>query len=421
MNDNEIKAYIETVAQSAKQAFYELASVETASKNHALSRLAELLIQHQALILEANQKDLAQARAKGLDDAMLDRLTLHAQSIALMSEGLKQIVALPDPVGEMDEFRTRPNGLKIGKMRVPLGVVGMIYEARPNVTIDAAALCLKSGNACILRGGSEAFQTNLVLAKLIKQALIENKLPENAVNFIENTDRASVGAMLQLPEYIDVIIPRGGKSLVARVSQEARVPVIKHLDGICHVYIDAFADKEKAIRIAVNAKTSRYGTCNTMETLLIHRSCSAEILPDLLQSYREKNVEIRGCEVVQSFDKQIVPATPSDWETEYLAPILSIKVVENFEEAVQHINQYGSHHTDSIVTENYTHAQRFLRMVDSASVMVNASTRFADGFEFGLGAEIGISTDKIHVRGPVGLHGLTSQKWIVLGEGQIRV
>ncbi|ULJ59300.1 glutamate-5-semialdehyde dehydrogenase [Wielerella bovis] len=413
--------HITQIAIQAKTAFYQLAHADSAAKNNALVLLANLIEQHETTLLAANAKDVEHAQQKGLDAAMIDRLKITSGSLKNMREGLLQIVALPDPVGEMDEFRLRPNGLRIGKMRVPLGVIGMIYEARPNVTIDAAALCLKSGNACILRGGSEAFHTNLALAKLIQQALRETGLPEHAVCFVEDTDRQHVGDMLQAVDLIDVIIPRGGKSLVARVAQEARVPVIKHLDGICHVYIDEFADKNKALDIAFNAKTSRYGTCNTMETLLIHTKRAAEMLPELANLYAKKGVELRGCLKTRDILPHIQAATEADWDTEYLAPVLSIKVVADFDEAVAHINRHGSHHTDSIVTENYTLANQFLRLVDSSSVMVNASTRFADGFEYGLGAEIGISTDKIHVRGPVGLHGLTSQKWVVLGDGQIRV
>ena len=416
----DITQYVRQQAHAAKQAYYALASASTAQKNAALLRMTALIEQHRADILAANQQDMANAQAKGLDAALLDRLQLQEQTIDGMCEGLRQIVALPDPVGEMDEFRTRPNGLQIGKMRVPLGVIGIIYESRPNVTVDAAALCLKSGNACVLRGGSEALHSNLAIAQLIRQALQESGLPEAAVAFIEHTDRAGVGAMLQSPDLIDVIIPRGGKNLVARIAAEARVPVIKHLDGICHVYIDEFADNNQALNIAFNAKTSRYGTCNTMETLLIHTSRAAELLPQLAARYAEKQVELRGCEQTRTILPHIHTATETDWETEYLAPILSIKIVASLNDAIAHINHYGSHHTDSIVTEHYSHAQTFLRLVDRASVMVNASTRFADGFEFGLGAEIGISTDKIHVRGPVGLQGLTSQKWVVLGNGQIR-
>ncbi|MCF7522104.1 glutamate-5-semialdehyde dehydrogenase [Neisseria sp. ZJ106] len=415
-----IQEYVRTTAAAAKQAFYRLSAADSAQKNAALLRMTELIRQHSSDILAANRLDMQQAEAKGLESALLDRLQLNENTLQTMCDGLQQIAALPDPVGEMDEFRTRPNGLQIGKMRVPLGVIGIIYESRPNVTLDAAALCLKSGNACILRGGSEAFNSNLVLAKLIKQALAETGLPEAAVNLIENTSRESVGAMLQSPEWIDVIIPRGGKSLVARIAAEARVPVIKHLDGICHVYIDQAADTEKAVNIAFNAKTSRYGTCNTMETLLVHEKRAAEILPLLAEKYAGKGVELRGCPRTLAVLPNIQTASDADWDTEYLAPILAVKIVDSLAEAVAHINIHGSHHTDSIVTESYTDAQQFLRSVDSASVMVNASTRFADGFEYGLGAEIGISTDKIHVRGPVGLHGLTSQKWVVLGNGQVR-
>ena len=415
-----IEQYVRERATAAKSAFYQLAAAGTEQKNRALLRMAELIEAHQNEILAANQTDMQAATAKGLDSALLDRLKLNENTVAAMCEGLRQVAALPDPVGEMDEFRSRTNGLQIGKMRVPLGVIGIIYESRPNVTVDAAALCLKSGNACVLRGGSEALHSNLAIAKLIEQALADSHLPPAAVSFIEHTDRAGVGAMLQSPDLIDVIIPRGGKSLVARIAAEARVPVIKHLDGICHVYIDQAADRDKAVNIAFNAKTSRYGTCNTMETLLVHQQRAAELLPLLAEKYAEKSVELRGCPRTLAILPNIKAATPEDWETEYLAPILAIKVVDSLAEAISHINTHGSHHTDSIVTESYTDAQIFLRAVDSASVIVNASTRFADGFEFGLGAEIGISTDKIHVRGPVGLQGLTSQKWVVLGNGQVR-
>lgn len=415
-----IRQYVRDTAAAAKQAFYLMAQAGSAEKNAALLRLAELLARHRDEILAANAQDMENAAAKGLDAAMLERLKLTEKTVEAMCEGLRQIAALPDPVGETDELRIRPNGLQIGKMRVPLGVIGIIYESRPNVTVDAAALCLKSGNACVLRGGSEAFESNMAIAKLIRQALTENGLPEAAVSLIENTDRESVGAMLQSPDLIDVIIPRGGKSLVSRIASEARVPVIKHLDGICHVYVDQAADTQKAVDIAFNAKTSRYGTCNTMETLLVHAARATEILPLLAEKYVEKQVELRGCPRTLAILPGIQTATEEDWDTEYLAPILSVKIVDNLAEAITHINTHGSHHTDAIVTESYTDAQTFLRAVDSASVMVNASTRFADGFEYGLGAEIGISTDKIHVRGPVGLHGLTSQKWVVLGNGQVR-
>lgn len=413
-------AYVRAKAAAARAAYFQAAAAPGAVKNAVLLRAAELLDKHRAAVLAANRQDCDNAAAKGLDAAMLDRLRLTDAGIDHIREGLRQIAALPDPVGEMNEFRTRPNGLQIGKMRVPLGVIGIIYESRPNVTADAAALCLKSGNACVLRGGSEAVNSNGAIAKLIRQALHENGLPADAVAFIEHTGREGVGAMLQSPDLIDVVIPRGGKSLVSRIAAEARVPVIKHLDGICHVYLDEFADAEKAVNIAFNAKTSRYGTCNTMETLLVHEARAAELLPPLAARYREKGVELRGCPRTLAVLPDIQTASDEDWDTEYLAPVLSVKIVDSAQEAVEHINRHGSGHTDSIVTEHLGRAQMFLRAVDSASVMVNASTRFADGFEYGLGAEIGISTDKIHVRGPVGLHGLTSQKWIVLGDGQIR-
>ncbi|ASP16847.1 glutamate-5-semialdehyde dehydrogenase [Neisseria sp. oral taxon 020 str. F0370] len=413
-------AYVRAKAAAARAAYFQTAAAPGAVKNAVLLRAAELLDKHRAAVLAANRQDCDNAAAKGLDAAMLDRLRLTDAGIDHIREGLRQIAALPDPVGEMDEFRTRPNGLQIGKMRVPLGVIGIIYESRPNVTADAAALCLKSGNACVLRGGSEAVNSNGAIAKLIRQALHENGLPADAAAFIEHTGREGVGVMLQSPDLIDVVIPRGGKSLVSRIAAEARVPVIKHLDGICHVYLDEFADAEKAVNIAFNAKTSRYGTCNTMETLLVHEARAAELLPPLAARYREKGVELRGCPRTLAVLPDIQTASDEDWDTEYLAPVLSVKIVGTAQEAVEHINRHGSGHTDSIVTEHLGRAQTFLRTVDSASVMVNASTRFADGFEYGLGAEIGISTDKIHVRGPVGLHGLTSQKWIVLGDGQIR-
>lgn len=413
--------YITTLAKQAKSAYFQLAAAGSAQKNQALLAMADGLLAQQDAILAANQQDMAAGKAKGLDNAMLDRLQINERTIQKMVEGLRQVAALPDPVGEMDDFRTQPSGITVGKMRVPLGVIGIIYESRPNVTIDAAALCLKSGNACVLRGGSEAIHSNRAIANVIADGLKTAGLPEHAVQLVNDTDRAAVGVLLQLPQYIDVIIPRGGKGLVARISAEARVPVIKHLDGICHVYLDDDADENMAMDIVINAKTSRYGTCNTMETLLIHQARAAEWLPKLQAAYAEKGVELRGCARTQAIlGDKVIAATETDWSTEYLAPILSIKIVVDVAEAIEHINHYGSHHTDSIVTEHYGKAQLFLRQVDSASVMVNASTRFADGFEYGLGAEIGISTDKIHVRGPVGLLGLTSQKWVVLGHGEIR-
>lgn len=417
----ELIDYITETAKAAKEAFYSLSAVNPAQKNHALSLMAEGIIANSENILKANDLDLQCARKKGLAAALLDRLQLTEKNIQSMADGILQVVALPDPVGEMDGFRTLPSGITLGKMRVPLGVIGIIYESRPNVTLDAAILCLKSGNSCVLRGGSEAINSNKAIAKVIHSALIQADIPTAAINLITETDRAGVDIMLQLPQFIDVIIPRGGKGLVQRINEKARVPVIKHLDGICHVYIDEDADKDMAIKIAVNAKTSRYGTCNTMETLLVHQSQAKEVLPLLQIKYAEKGVQLRGCPVTQDIlQNKVCAATEEDWSTEYLAPVLSIKVVRNIDEAIRHINYYGSHHTDSIVTNNYVHSQLFLRAVDSSSVMVNASTRFADGFEYGLGAEIGISTDKIHVRGPVGLEGLTSQKWIVLGHGEIR-
>ena len=417
----ELTNYITETAKAAKEAFYSFSAVNSAQKNHALSLIAEGIIANSENILQANYLDMQCAQQKGLAAALLDRLLLTEKSIQSMVDGVLQVVALPDPIGEMNDFRTLPSGITLGKMRVPLGVIGIIYESRPNVTLDAAILCLKSGNSCILRGGTEAINSNKAIATVISSALSQANIPTETVSLITETDRAGVDIMLQLPQYIDVIIPRGGKGLVQRINEKARVPVIKHLDGICHVYIDEDADKDMAIKIAVNAKTSRYGTCNTMETLLVHQSQAKEVLPLLQKKYAEKGVQLRGCPVTQDIlQERVCAATEEDWSTEYLAPILSIKVVRNIDEAIRHINYYGSHHTDSIVTNNYMHSQLFLRAVDSSSVMVNASTRFADGFEYGLGAEIGISTDKIHVRGPVGLEGLTSQKWIVLGHGEIR-
>jgi glutamate-5-semialdehyde dehydrogenase len=363
---------------------------------------------------------MAAARAAGLDAALLDRLQINEKSAAGMAEGLEQIAALPDPVGEITDLKYRPSGIQVGRMRVPLGVIGIIYEARPNVTADAAGLCLKSGNAAILRGGSEALHSNQAVAACVREGLVLAGLPEAVVQVVETTDRAAVGELITMQEFVDVIVPRGGKGLIERIMKEARVPIIKHLHGVCHVYIDAAADIEKAIRIADNAKTSRYGTCNTMETLLVAESMAAAVLPRLAEIYLGKNVELRGDEASRALVAAMHAATEEDWYTEYLAPILSVRVVKDLDAAITHINTYGSQHTDAIVTEDYGRARRFLREVDSASVMVNASTRFADGFEYGLGAEIGISTDKIHARGPVGLEGLTSQKWVVLGDGQVR-
>ena len=416
----DVVALVRQYGKDARAASRVLAAATSAQKNQALLKMADLLEAQQADVLNANAQDTAAAEANGLDAAMVDRLRISAKSIAQMAEGVRQVATLADPVGEMDDFKLLDNGLQLGKMRAPLGVVGMIYESRPNVTIDAAALCLKSGNACLLRGGSESFHSNQAIAKVIYQALSESGLPEACVRLFETTDRAAVGAMLALNEFIDVVIPRGGKGLVKRITEEARMPVIKHLDGVCHVFINRDADVDMAVNIAMNAKTSRYGTCNTMETLLVHQDIAATVLPHLQAAYVEKDVELRGCERTLAVLSGIVAATEEDWFTEYLAPVLSIRIVDGLDMAIAHINHYGSHHTDSIVTNDYADIQRFLREVDSASVMVNASTRFADGFEYGLGAEIGISTDKIHVRGPVGLEGLTNQKWIVLGSGQVR-
>ncbi len=415
-----IKTYMQQVGQQARAAARLMAQADTAAKNRALENIAAAILNNSAQLIAANAKDVAAARTSGLDAASIDRLTLTDLSVRSMAEGLRQIAALPDLIGEISDLKYRPSGIQVGKMRVPLGVIGIIYESRPNVTADAAGLCLKSGNAAILRGGSEAIHSNQAIAACVHQGLREAGLPETAVQVIATTDRAAVGELITMKEYVDVIVPRGGKSLIARISEEARVPVIKHLHGVCHVYIDDQADLEKAIRIADNAKTQRYGVCNTMETLLVAHGIAADVLPRLCQIYLDKGVELRGDEAARALVVQMKTATEEDWRTEYLAPILSVRVVAGLDEAIAHINTYGSQHTDSIVTENYTRAMRFLREVDSSSVMVNASTRFADGFEYGLGAEIGISTDKLHARGPVGLEGLTSQKFIVLGSGQIR-
>lgn len=417
---DDIKTYMQQVGREARAASRIMAQAGTAAKNRALENIAAAILSSTAQLVTANAKDTAAARDNGLDAASIDRLTLTEKTVHSMAEGLLQIAALPDLIGEISDLKYRPSGIQVGKMRVPLGVIGIIYESRPNVTADAAGLCLKSGNAAILRGGSEAIHSNNAIAACVQQGLREAGLPESAVHVISTTDRAAVGELITMQEYVDVIVPRGGKSLIARISKEARVPVIKHLDGICHVYIDDDADLEKAIRIADNAKTQRYGVCNAMETLLVAASVAAQVLPQLCKIYLDKGVELRGNGAACKLVTQMAVATEEDWRTEYLAPILSVRVVAGLDDAIAHINTYGSQHTDSIVTENYTKAMRFLREVDSSSVMVNASTRFADGFEYGLGAEIGISTDKIHARGPVGLEGLTSQKFIVLGSGQIR-
>ena len=414
------RAYALELGRRARVSAHKLACASTHVKNLALTTIADKILQHRSYLSEKNALDLEAGKDKGLATALLDRLELTDSRIDAMAEGLRQIASLPDPIGSITDLSYRPNGIQVGRMRVPLGVVGIVYESRPNVTADAAGLCLKSGNAVILRGGSEAIHSNLAIANCIKQGLEESKLPESIIQIVNTTDREVVGALLTLSDYIDVIVPRGGKTLIERVSQESLIPVIKHLDGVCHVYIDSEADVEKATAIAYNAKTQRYGTCNTMETLLVAESIASGILPKLCQMYHEAGVELRGCSKTQKLYKNVTPAKDEDWTTEYLAPILSVRIVRNLDAAIEHIEQYGSHHTDAIVTENLTKAQRFLREVDSSSVMVNCSTRFADGFEYGLGAEIGISTDKLHVRGPVGLEGLTTEKYIVLGEGQIR-
>ncbi|RMF17958.1 MAG: glutamate-5-semialdehyde dehydrogenase [Gammaproteobacteria bacterium] len=415
----EIEQYMHDVGRQARAASRRMARATTGEKNAALLAIARALEASREALAEANRKDLEAGRANGLDAAMLDRLELTPARIDTMIEGLHQVAALPDPVGEITDMNYRPTGIQVGKMRVPLGVIGIIYESRPNVTIEAASLCLKAGNATVLRGGSEAIHSNQAIAACVSRGLQEAGLPEEAVQVIKTTDRAAVGHLITMPEYVDVIVPRGGKGLIERISQEARVPVIKHLDGICHVYIDAQADLNKAEAIAFNAKTHRYGVCNAMETLLVHADVAPHILPRLASLYAEKGVELRGCERTRALIDAKV-ATEEDWGTEYLGPVLAIRVVDSLDEAIEHINTWGSHHTDAIVTESYTLARRFLAEVDSSSVMVNASTRFADGFEYGLGAEIGISTDKIHARGPVGLEGLTSQKYVVFGDGHIR-
>ena len=415
-----IKDYMQQLGQAARLASRAMAKADTQTKNQALLLIAAAIRREAHALLAANQQDLAAAKANGMEDAMLDRLTLTEKSIANMAEGLTQIASLPDPIGEMSDFKYRPSGIQIGKMRVPLGVIGIIYEARPNVTIDAAGLCIKSGNACILRGGSEAIHCNQALAKLVHEGLTKAGLPESAVLVVETTDRAAVGELITMKAYVDVIVPRGGKGLIERISNEARIPVIKHLDGNCHVYVDDEADLDKAVRILENSKTQRLGTCNTAESLLVARSIAPTALPLLANMLISKGIEIRGCVETRAIVKEAVPATEEDFYTEYLDAIISCKVVADVDEAIAHINQHSSQHTEAIVTENYTKARQFLREVDSSSVMVNASTRFADGFEYGLGAEIGISTDKLHARGPVGLEGLTSLKYIVLGNGEVR-
>lgn len=416
----DVNQYMQTLGQQARTAATDMARASTNDKNRALLAIASAIEENRVALKAANAEDMANGRARGLDAALLDRLELTDSRINSMLEGLHQVASLADPIGEMTDFKYRPSGIQVGKMRVPLGVIGIIYESRPNVTIEAGSLCLKSGNAAILRGGSESIASNRVLASCLRSGLETAGLPATAVQVVETTDRAAVGALITMPEYVDVIVPRGGKGLIERISREARVPVIKHLDGICHVYIDSDADMTKATNIAINAKTHRYGTCNTMESLLIHEAVAGRILPSLAEAYTALNVELRGCEKSRILCPAMTAATAEDWDTEYLAPILAVKIVESLDEAIAHINRHGSHHTDSIISENYTSGRRFITEVDSSSVMINASTRFADGFEYGLGAEIGISTDKIHARGPVGLEGLTSQKYVVFGNGEVR-
>ncbi|MFZ1445195.1 MAG: glutamate-5-semialdehyde dehydrogenase [Candidatus Dechloromonas phosphoritropha] len=415
-----IKEYMQTVGRQARIASHRLATASTAEKNAALLAIAAAIRRDKAALVAANQEDLAAARVAGLESAMLDRLTLSEKGVEAMAAGVEQVAKLPDPIGEMGEFKFMPSGIQVGKMRVPLGVIGIIYEARPNVTADAAALCLKSGNAAILRGGSEAIRSNRAIAALVQEGLRTAGLPAECVQVVDTTDRAAVGELITMREFVDVIVPRGGKGLIARLLAESRVPMIQHLDGNCHVYLDKEADPDKALKIVENAKTQRYGTCNTAESLLVDRSIAAALLPAIATMLTGKGVEIRGCAETQALVPNAVASTDEDYYTEYLAPIISVKVVAGIDEAIAHINRYSSHHTDAIVTDNHPKAMRFLREVDSSSVMINASTRFADGFEYGLGAEIGISTDKIHARGPVGLEGLTSQKWIVLGDGHVR-
>ena len=416
----DVQTYMVSVGRQARAAARAIARADTRTKNHALTVIAQAIERTARGLLDANARDVKAARAKKLDDAVIDRLTLTSKTIEAMADGLAQIVKLPDPVGEIIGLKYRPSGIQVGQMRVPLGVVGIIYESRPNVTADAAGLCLKSGNAAILRGGSEAMHSNQAIAACVHEGLKSAGLPESVVQVIETTDRAAVGELITMQDYVDVIVPRGGKGLIERLMRESRIPMIKHLHGVCHVYIDDKADLDKAIRIADNAKTQRLGTCNTLETLLVARGVAPDVLPPLCRIYLEKGIELRGDEAARAIVPAMKPATEEDWYTEYLDAILSVRVVEGLDQAIEHIAVYGSQHTDAIVTEDITRARRFLAEVDSSSVMVNASTRFADGYEYGLGAEIGISTDKLHARGPVGLEGLTSLKYVVLGDGHIR-
>ena len=416
----DIQSYMTGVGKQARAASRLIARADTAAKNQVLTLTASAIERDMQRLLDANARDRDAARAKKLDAPLIDRLTLTEKSVVAMADGLRQIATLPDPIGALSELKQQPSGIKVGRMRVPLGVIAIIYESHPNVTADAAGLCLKAGNACILRGGSEALHSNQAIAACVHAGLTGAGLPQTAVQVIATTDRAAVGELLHMNEYVDIVVPRGGKGLIERVMRESRIPMIKHLDGVCHVYIDDTADIDKAIRIADNAKTQRLGTCNTMETLLVARGIADRVLPRLAKIYRDKGIELRGDEATRKLVANIKPATEEDWYTEYLAAILAVRVVEGLDEAIEHIAQYGSQHTDAIITEDPARAQRFLREVDSSSVIVNASTRFADGYEYGLGAEIGISTDKLHARGPVGLEGLTSLKWVVFGDGEIR-
>lgn len=420
MNTEQISQYMAGLGQQARQASRVIARASTAMKNQALLATADAILAATDDLIRANALDLQAGRENGLDDAMLDRLALTPARLDAMVEGLRQVAALADPIGSIRDMKYLPSGIQVGRMRVPLGVIGIIYESRPNVTVEAASLCLKSGNACILRGGSESIHSNQAIAECLRRGLDSAGLPQSVVQVVETTDRAAVGELITMPEYVDVIVPRGGKGLIERISRDARVPVIKHLDGICHVYVDDRADLDKAEAIAVNSKTHRYGVCNAMETLLVHRGVAETFLPRLARRYAEKQVELRGCPATCAILPDAVAATNEDWTTEYLAPILAVRVVDDMDAAIEHINRYSSQHTDAMVSEDFSRARRFLAEVDSSSVMINASTRFADGFEYGLGAEIGISTDKIHARGPVGLEGLTSEKYIVFGDGHIR-
>ena len=416
----DIKDYIESIGKQARDTSVEIGRVSTVKKNQALENIAESLNLSRTEIFEANKKDMSESSRKGLDAALLDRLELTQRRFDEMLLGLRQVAALTDPIGEINDLKYQPSGIQVGRMRVPLGVVAIIYESRPNVTVEAASLCIKSGNAAILRGGSEAINSNQAIAKSIEQGLLASNLSGKTIQVLDRSEREAVGHLVAMPEYVDVVVPRGGKGLIERIQREARVPVIKHLDGNCHVYVDNDADLDKAFNIIINSKTQRYGTCNTLESLLVHRSIAEQVLPRLALSFESLGVEVRGCEEAIQLMPGSILANAKDWSEEYLAPVLSVMLVSGLDQAIAHINVYGSQHTDSIITNDLQKAQKFLREVDSSSVMVNTSTRFADGFEYGLGAEIGISTDKFHARGPVGLEGLTSQKYVVFGDGHIR-